>query len=262
MNPDDSWWLKAERAKKHLNDIDVLINRMRDPQPRRVRVEKERQGAQWIYTVHHDINPDQMLPLIVGDYLFNLRSALDHIAAANVKATLFEKSQFPIFTDDFRKPSANEPERFKGYRATWNTLRKRTAPAVFAAIEQAQPFVTCLKDSSDPKNASLAILNSFQNTDKHRQLSILDAGLLDPIGYVVKQDGTRERIVYNTLPADSMMQDGARCFGSDTEVDVEFYGTIQVVVAGGPDQRNLPTEGLSDLWEEVAAVLDFITGAM
>ena len=257
-----SWWLKAERANKHLQDINRLLDRMRDPKPGRVRVEKERQSIGWVYTVHHGIKPDRMLPLIIGDYLFNLRSALDHIAAANVKATLFEKSQFPIFTDDFRTFHPDEPPRFKGYRDSWKGLRKRTNPAVFAAIEKAQPFETCLKDSSDPHNAALALLNDFQNTDKHRQLGVIDAGLRDPSGFVVEKDGTRRPIIYKPLPADSMLQDGALCHISDEEVDVEFYGTIQVAVTGGTNQRHLPTETLAKLWGEVVAVLEFITEAM
>jgi hypothetical protein len=257
-----SWWLKLERAKKHLHDIDDLLDRMRDPKPGALRVEKERQGAQWVYTVHHDIKPDRMLPLVISDYLFNLRSALDHIAAANVRPTAFEKSQFPIFTEDFRTFSPGEPQRFKGYRDSWKDLRKRMTPAVFAAIEEVQPFQTCLKDSSNPNEALLALLNDFQNTDKHRQLGVIDAGLLDPSGFVFEQDGTRLPIIYNALPKDSMLQDGATCHVSDTDVGVEFYGVIQVAVTGGANQRYMPTENLSGLWEEVFAVLRFITGEM
>lgn len=79
----ESWWIKFERAHRHRAEAEALIAEMRSRPT--IRVEKSFDGSRWSFRVHHDVPTDNELPAIIGDFLFNLRSALDHIIAANVK---------------------------------------------------------------------------------------------------------------------------------------------------------------------------------
>ena len=93
-------------------------------------------------------------PLVAGEAIQNLRSALDHL--------VFEKSggnrrtQFPIFTDrcEFQVLA---PRKMKG-----------VPEAVRAQIERAQPYQFMPGDAT---HHPLAQLSSLSNLDKHRVLA-------------------------------------------------------------------------------------------
>lgn len=93
-------------------------------------------------------------PLLAGEAIQNLRSALDHLIyeAAEGKG----RTQFPIFTnlDDFQKSG----------KAMIKTVPKK----MWNSIESVQPFKSM---SEDAAHHPLATLHALSNLDKHRVLA-------------------------------------------------------------------------------------------
>ncbi|MGO9339479.1 MAG: hypothetical protein ACLPY1_18425 [Terracidiphilus sp.] len=70
--------LKIERAKKHINDLQVAANLFAKAHPHYISVEIDSDtGHNFLRIAPADPFPDEFLP-ILGDALHNLRSALDH----------------------------------------------------------------------------------------------------------------------------------------------------------------------------------------
>src|SRR5271155_2160247 len=82
--PDASWWLKLDRAEKHLLELkgaiaDYESQRLHDVSRR---VESKRKPDEWVYRLVIRGNLDDRWAVIAGDYLFCVRAALDHIMVA------------------------------------------------------------------------------------------------------------------------------------------------------------------------------------
>ncbi len=231
-----SWWLKLERASNHFGDIESMVNTMCGPSPRRIRVEKNLQGTEWIYTVHHDLQVPRMLPVIVGEFLFDVRSSLDHLMAVCVSIGAEDKSQFPIFTQDIwaAGSSQKETKRLESNRATWDRYTQGAKPEVIAFLRSVQPYQRALHNAANPEDHALAILNEFQNADKHRQLGIVSTGLTGISAAVIESNGRRVDLGLSPVGSDEMLPDGARCLSTQKEVDVEITGTVKVAMRSGP----------------------------
>jgi len=231
------------------------------PQP--IRIEVNKAGAFWEYTVHHDAVVDPMFPVVVGDYLFNLRSALDHIAAANrLKKTA--RAPFPIFHDPImNEPAGGEPavaKRLKRYRDIWAEVRANTFPDAFEIMDRAQPFNA--GPGYEPANTALAILNELQNRDKHASLAVVTTGIGDVRSTLILPDGAHVAIPGPKLP-EGLFVNGATIFREAHEARIETEGTVKLAIAAGPTGalRGLP-EAFEEMSSEVAAVLRVISSVM
>jgi hypothetical protein len=253
-----SWWLKFNRAIEHQAAVEQIITRITTEADNSIRIEKELVDGEWAYRLRYDVGSDETLPVIIGDFLFNLRSALDHIVAANM-AKPSSKSQFPIFHEDFLATTPAEPPRFKNYRKTWKDLESQLPRAVFVSVELAQPFVVCRITGTDPAEAALSILNELQNRDKHSSLGVVSTGVTNSVGYIIEKSGQRIPIRYPTLTSTAMVPNRTQIFGSTEELDVRFTGNVALAVVAGPNARHRPLPmSFADLTREVEAVLQVI----
>lgn len=98
--------------------------------------------------------PDD-LALLAGEVVYNLRSALDH-AVYRLISKNRGQSQFPIFTDVCEFQVKGRP------------MIKGVPSAICALIEERQPYKRL---ATAPALDPLAVLNSFSNRDKHRELA-------------------------------------------------------------------------------------------
>ena len=119
-------------------------------------------GAKWLVFWDSDQIPPIRLSAIVGDVLFNLRSALDHLVCGLAKradsSAECETLQFPICTSE---------EAFdKGIRR--KQLEGISVDAV-RMIRSVQPF---LLGENSAKLHALALLHDLNNRDKHRAVHI------------------------------------------------------------------------------------------
>lgn len=156
---------KIERAKKHVRDLDVAIRAFTDRNPGRECVVSQPQ-SDTAYTLHcvrllTPIGSD--IPVIAGDAVHNLRSALDHLAWQLVEAngqTPGRHTYFPL-CDQAQKYRAPETER---------KIEGISAPAK-QVIEAAQPYQAGYD--------LLGTLHEMNNWDKHRLLLVAACRLVN-----------------------------------------------------------------------------------
>ncbi|HUX71742.1 MAG TPA: hypothetical protein VMV41_14585 [Cellulomonadaceae bacterium] len=266
---DQSWWMKVKRARQHLAVIVEQVDQLGGGSPRPIRVAEHHETDSWIYTAHLDLTIDPMLPVILGEFLYDLRSALDHIAAANVPAHRISKSQFPIFTDDIWQPvpdgSAFDELRSRRskQRKDWSGWTQGMPEAVLDIIQLTQPHEDDSTPAGNPDNHALTILHVYQNADKHRELNIINPGIEDPHAIVTWPTGDRQEFTYHDIPAGKMLRDGGKFFQSHIPVKVDLSGTVRIAMARDPQlaHRELPGS-LHALIEEVGCVLASIQDAM
>jgi len=266
MPSEPSWGLKVIRAHQHLAAITKLVDRIGEDSPRSIRVAERHEAGHWIYTAHNDLVIDPMLAVIIGEFLHDLRSALDHIAAANVPAERIRFSQFPIFTEDIWQPvpDGTDARRIKDQQSKWKRWTKGMPPAIVNLIKDMQPYQNASKYSSNPDDHALAILNEYQNADKHRELNIISSGIEDPHATVTWPTGVRKEIDFrNALPG-TLLLEGGKCFDeSDVPVKVDLSGTVRIAMARSSvtDHRELP-QSLVEIFNTVGGVLAHIEDAM
>jgi hypothetical protein len=105
--------------------------------------------------------------VIVGDYIHDLRSALDHLAwrlvATFGKRKPGRHTAFPIYTDEDDFVCEIERPALKERRSPLLGLNPSSQP--WALIEGRQPY-----RQPDPPNHPLELIRTFNNVDKHRTL--------------------------------------------------------------------------------------------
>jgi hypothetical protein len=105
--------------------------------------------------VEHEAPPDAW-PLLAGEAIQNLRSALDHMVytASGERS----RTQFPIFKDACE------------FQVLGSRMLKGVPDPVRATIENAQPYQT---NPNAPARAPLELLHVLSNRDKHRTLATI-----------------------------------------------------------------------------------------
>jgi len=107
---------------------------------------------------------------IVGDVVFNTRSALDHLCVA---LTGNESAQFPIFTTNVDQaeidPTTGKDRNAPGRKRFKEWTKGMITPA-FKHVRAVQPWAT---NPSNPDQDFLAVLNRLSNLDKHRRLLVI-----------------------------------------------------------------------------------------
>ena len=126
----------------------------------------ERDGSGFVMFGKTDPEPPIELGLILGDYVTNLRAAIDHLVWQLVVLageTPTRASQFPI-VDVGAQLAAAAGRRLRG-----------VAPAHVDAIRQVQPFT----HRADPEEHPLALLRWLSNTDEHQVIHVVSTSVID-----------------------------------------------------------------------------------
>lgn len=148
--------LKVKRAKEHIADLDTEIKAFLGTNPYRVAFKVDPETRKPIYYVASVEPTPKSLPLIAGDAIQNLMSALDHLAYQLVCSDTGDKPPnpnwiyFPI-QDDAAKYEAKKRGKIEG--ASKETID---------AIDALKPY----KGGNDP----LWMLYRLNNIEKHRLL--------------------------------------------------------------------------------------------
>ena len=149
---------KLGRGIEHVKTLRGEAGEFEDSEAYVFRTEVETRTPEYVkyrcFATQRQPVPDDW-PLLAGEAIQNLRSALDHVVYASVKRPS-ARLQFPIFTD------ACEFQVFGARRI------KGIPKPVRAAIERAQPYVVA---PQTPARESLELLRTLSNTDKHRTLT-------------------------------------------------------------------------------------------
>jgi hypothetical protein len=173
----ESWWLKFARAEQHMEEVKREARRYARKHPYDfIRVRQPNNQFDIRHQVTITEQPDARLALALGDFIHNLRSALDHVIVASVpKGELRSNfTSFPFARDDpwekiGRRFKIRNPETRKNFDRALRGMDKRARAIVIAN----QPYRH--KDPLRPP--ILGKINEFDNADKHRELLILGGGV-------------------------------------------------------------------------------------
>ncbi|GEM_PF-2827711 len=155
--------LKLGRAEEHLSTIKAIIQRFLESNPYSFILQPNPNPPDYVLRANINQVPPIQLSCIVGDFAHNARSALDLLVYQLSDLVEGDKNrlklQFPIFNNavDYSK---NEKAYLSGVKPEYKTI-----------IERHQPYKRPQRDGSD----ALTILQSINNTDKHRLINVVGA---------------------------------------------------------------------------------------
>jgi len=150
---------KITRAHEHLQALDGEIERLVNSYPYRLAYEYKRESFEHIWRLE-TTPPDipKRISTVIGDAVYNFRSALDHLAwqlvIANGK-TPSTQTMFPIFWGD----------RSADYDKAKERRMKGVSQAALAVVDRLQPC--------NGGHSYLGTLEALSNIDKHRHLPVM-----------------------------------------------------------------------------------------
>jgi hypothetical protein len=158
----DSVLLKLVRAEEHFEAIVEVLDRVSVGQCELIPEENQQMGVLRV----HLTKPPQQLPLLIADFLYGVRSALDHLvwqlALANSPNTPSGKTAFPICSSPENFKKAKERHRLDGVSVSALTI-----------IESFQPY--------PGRDQTLLTLSELHERDKHRTLNLVTAVASDTV---------------------------------------------------------------------------------
>jgi hypothetical protein len=145
---------KVERAKKHIEELQLVLKAFLDARPYKVGTKRDNEGRLIYYVTSVD-EPPSDLAAIVGDVLQNLRSALDHVAFRLVAVGV----NGPIKPWQTEYPVADSAAEYPALRD--RKVRGARQDAI-DAIDATKPYAG--------GNDALWRVHKLNNVDKHRLL--------------------------------------------------------------------------------------------
>lgn len=164
---------KLARSLEHLQTFDSLMHQYLDTDPVELQRQIQPDGQTSVFALKVTVKPPVELAVLVGEVVYQLRSALDHIANQLVRSagnSPTKRTTFPVLTTCPEKPI---------------TIHGGVNPTALAIIEELQPY----QRQHQPGKHPLAVLNELWNTDKHRNLSLTTTMLADSRIFIVEPGG-------------------------------------------------------------------------
>ncbi len=182
--------IKLARAEHHLSTLEKSIDEFLASDFYTLR--GEQRPRQFIFRVERVDPPDPRWGVYVGEIVYNLRSALDHLAyelavlnlGDPLPARVAETSAFPIFRSGprfRRRNKAGNPGRGSGWEKVQGMERRART-----AIERLQPY----HRRKLPDLVALRWLDDLCNIDKHRTIH-LTASQLEKARYGIRGTGVQ-----------------------------------------------------------------------
>jgi hypothetical protein len=242
-----SFSLKLARADEHLTALNNEVVAFLKVRPYEV-VTEAAAGRYSARVVYRQTPPDLLL-MLIGDVLSNLRAALDHMAWSLAGAHADSRTEFPIFLDRDRFHGA-EVQGPRGKLHDMSTCAQRI-------IEQMQPYHGL---NGQPEEEPLWLLHLFSIEDKHRALNLVAAGI--DIHLQVQTNPQNPAAGLTGRTGDLSLKDGEEIYGIPVRdpSQVKNYSSVTFDVAFDPEgpSRGSPLRvrnALSDMRESVAWAL-------
>jgi len=248
---------KLERAETHLDSLNDLIDPFleSEPKPYRLFTKVDVDTARYIGVVGISREPPLEWSAIAGDFLQNLRAALDHLIWVLIRANGQRPSggsAFPIF-DQMPPKKSSHPERQR-----WNRQVGGVHPGVLHFIQLCQPYAA----PDGPRGNVLAGLRTLSNEDKHRTLipafaaiaSRPDALKIDHIW--VRDVSPLEGLKFET---GKPLENGDQLFEAPITItgpnpEIKLKGDFALDIGFG--RKPVPLEGFVQMQEFVAFILE------
>lgn len=188
----------------------------------------------------------ELIALILGDFLFNLRATLDQIIyelhvrhfRGNVPEEIEERTQFPILTKRRRDRKGRLIPSAKWRDIGCLSVRHRTA------IEWLQPY-NRRNDQFVWAREALEVLSDLNNIDKHRRLHIAQVAVAAvSVPRFPPSTGFHQEVFWGPLISDAEVY---RWTFTDPPADIAKYVNVnrEVTVAVRIEERGEPVEVLS-----------------
>lgn len=173
--------LRIERASALSTELATTWNEYLDPHPFDFELWRENE-TQWVFRVVQREPPPSELPILFGEWLYNLRSSLDYVVWATA-----------VYTSGQAPPPDEDNLQYPIYdtAASWkkNTWRLRSlAPHHREMLLIMQPF------NSDLDANFLGWINRLARIDRHRTLNEWTARLADLQPVLRVPSGARPRM--------------------------------------------------------------------
>lgn len=236
---DRSWHLKVLRAEDHLHEFKRALAEYGDRRPYSAerRLERKSDHHIWHFVLKAEENPDPKLAMILGDFMHNIRAALDHLACACVPKDKRKSAGFPVTTKNlwerrgwrFVHRKRNDVQDRAGFGRRIKHM-PREARAVVHAL---QPY-----NRDIPAFHTLYMVNRLDNFDKHRSLILTNVSLHD-IRAVLNVFESPTSTMFVKVPVIRRdCKNGADLFAAeppeghtlDSKVQVEIDGTPRITV--------------------------------
>ena len=179
-----SYLKKLTRAEKHLNELKTEVKRYGDSHPYEITegIEgqtKKRRGR-FVRRLEFTRLPENTdIGIIAADVIYNIRSGLDHLAAALVPPSRRSHTMFPIFwTGVWEDPVEGENEQRTRDRQRWASVTKKMQKGAIEHLKLMQPRPG---RDQDPIVNFLRVLNQLSNTDRHEKLPIMVTALRNEV---------------------------------------------------------------------------------
>lgn len=234
---------KIARAGEHLNSLTTEIFAALRAENRKAIV-KANDNAAWLVYFVEDHIPPIRISTLVGDCIFNLRSALDNLVCGLVRTRKPHArcvgTRFPIYSD---------PDN---WQENWRNDLKGVSREARAVVKALQP---CFRPYGASEDDPLFILNTLSNIDKHR--AVLLGGRWDSdFGFNIRlNDGRTERFVLpEPLYSGNPTTISLPFKPSDVlpHVHIQTFGTAQMYFLEEGPWRNKPIlEVMASLFQHV-----------
>ena len=152
----------------HARNLDERLKISLRPDLYEIVREYDGHPSKYVYKVKRLPFIDPEWSLILGDFLTNMRAALDHLAWQLVLldgGTPNESTQFPIRESELNRNGNRASARLEGI----------TRQDIIDAVVAVQPYEVARNIGSSPTNHGLYILKELVNIDKHRTLLVAAA---------------------------------------------------------------------------------------
>lgn len=189
------WRAKLARAAEHLQVLDEQIRLfLAEQEPYGLTTEQnswddgEKRGIEVIFRADIRQKIDIRWSVTVGEFLYNARSALDHLAFAlscRLNQPRPNRAEFPVFlsSKDYRRMDNRSSPPIP---TKWSGLYKVRfmSDDVRALIETLQPY------NGRGEDSGLWLLESLRNFDTHQNIHIVGAMINDPrLTYSINRRG-------------------------------------------------------------------------
>jgi len=241
--------LKRRRAKEHLDNLKARIEAFTNETSQSVTADFNEQSREYVLYAHIGGEPDRSWPLLVGEFLHNLRSSLDAIMWQLAIPNPVNPSaiQFPIFKDAVERREAGR--RISGYDKSGLRQLQDVDPTAEPVVKALQP---CF--AKGPEAHPLWILNQLNNIDKHRTvlLAVAQVGIA---GFAYRRGDPSDVTILNS--PEGALENGAEIYrlrireGSDVQLQPSVSFKVALWKSGTVMDEWPITNVLGDLYRFV-----------
>ena len=222
--------LKIDWAEKHLDALNAEIDRWTSGPPNPRRLKRIRDGVPSTdFRAQFRFDPPipDTLPMIIGDAVHNLRSALDHLACALAELEIPTDSEtghsgieFPIYISEGK------------FDRSGAAKIKKLATAAQDEIKSLQPY----NAGDDARFQLLWALHQLDIIDKHRRISVMGGRYSLPATFRPQARQGNEVIFEGRIYIPFNDGDIIHILNVDPEFKPDIDGTIAIRFGDGPNE--------------------------